>query len=158
MEVHLLADLVWVDFDFGTSTFCLVKLAELAVWLGKMVEHPKSKSTEPSPPSPRTWYPLIYQGCISDSLFSGIPHIWITTLLDNSGTMSPSWFTLLLPSEITCQNSRRRYLRSLAWHHRWIKWGLNGGAWPDLLLGVIYNLWAPHPSSSLSPILKWSSQ
>ena len=46
---HLLANLGWVDFDFGCSTLCLVlpgKLAELAEHLGKMVEHPKSDSTQ----------------------------------------------------------------------------------------------------------------
>ena len=51
-EVHLLANLGWVDLDFGSSTLCLVsvwadeKLAELVEQLGKMEEHPKSKSTQ----------------------------------------------------------------------------------------------------------------
>ena len=53
---HLLANLGWVDFDLECSTLCLVlpgsawangKLAELAELLGKMVEHPKPKSTQP---------------------------------------------------------------------------------------------------------------
>ena len=61
---QLLANLSWVDFDFGCSTLCLVlspdwadgKLAELAEQLGKMVEHPKSKSTQPR--FARIWVPL----------------------------------------------------------------------------------------------------
>ena len=35
-EVHLLADMGWVDFDFGSSTFCLVLLGlmgSLQNWL-----------------------------------------------------------------------------------------------------------------------------
>ena len=51
-EVHLLADLSWVDFLFWQfhllpgSAWADGKLAELAVWLGRLVEHPKFKSTE----------------------------------------------------------------------------------------------------------------
>ena len=35
-EVHLLADMGWVEFDFGSSTFCLVLLGlmgSLQNWL-----------------------------------------------------------------------------------------------------------------------------
>ena len=45
---HLLANLGWVDLC--CSTLCLVlsgKLADLAEHVVKMVEHPKSKSTQP---------------------------------------------------------------------------------------------------------------
>ena len=31
-EVHLLADLGWVDFDFGSSNFCLVLLGLMGSW------------------------------------------------------------------------------------------------------------------------------
>ena len=31
-EVHLLADLGWVNFDFGSSTFCLVLLGLMGSW------------------------------------------------------------------------------------------------------------------------------
>ena len=50
---HLLANLGWAEFDFGCSTslpgsaWADGKFAELAEQLGKMVEHPKSKSTQP---------------------------------------------------------------------------------------------------------------
>ena len=38
MVTHFMENLGWVDFDFACSTLCLVLP-------GKMVEHPKSKST-----------------------------------------------------------------------------------------------------------------
>ena len=47
---HLLANLGWVDLDFGCQTLCLVLpglMGNWQNWLGKMVEHPKLKSTEP---------------------------------------------------------------------------------------------------------------
>ena len=47
----MVAHLGWVDCDFGHSTVCPVLLgrnwAELAVKLGKMAVHPKSKLTQP---------------------------------------------------------------------------------------------------------------
>ena len=53
---HHVSVLGWVDFDLGYSTLCLVllglmpngKLAELAEQVGKMVEHLRSKSTQPN--------------------------------------------------------------------------------------------------------------
>ena len=43
---HLLADLGWVELDFGSSLG-----ATIATYCpSRLVEHPKFKSTEPSPP------------------------------------------------------------------------------------------------------------
>ena len=39
----------WVDFDFGCSTVCHILLEQIIIWqnwLGKMGEHPKSKSNQ----------------------------------------------------------------------------------------------------------------
>ena len=49
--IHLLADLGLVDFDLGCSTGCWDILQA-----SKIVEHPKSKSTQPR--SPRRWVTL----------------------------------------------------------------------------------------------------
>ena len=54
-ETHLPANFGWVDFDDG-SAGADGKLAELAEQLGKMVEHPKSKSAQPR--FARRWVPL----------------------------------------------------------------------------------------------------
>ena len=46
---HLLTNLGWVDFDLCLvlSALADVKFADVAEQVGKMVEHPKSKSTQP---------------------------------------------------------------------------------------------------------------
>ena len=47
---HLLANLGWVDHDLNCSTLWLVMprlMGNWQKWLGKMVEHPKTKSTQP---------------------------------------------------------------------------------------------------------------
>ena len=43
-------DMGWVDYDFGNSTVCQVLPRQMGVWQhwhSKMVEHPKSRSTQP---------------------------------------------------------------------------------------------------------------
>ena len=48
---HQLADISLVDFNLGCSALCLFLLRQMGFWqkwqLGKMVEHSKSKSTQP---------------------------------------------------------------------------------------------------------------
>ena len=45
---HLLAILGWVDFDLRCFSLCLFLRGLMGNWqVGKVVEHPKSKSTQP---------------------------------------------------------------------------------------------------------------
>ena len=75
---HLLANLGWVDFDFGCSPLCMVLPGLILNWLSswaRWCEHPRSKSTQPR--FARRWatlyvvyentklhyrFPTIYQG------------------------------------------------------------------------------------------------
>ena len=51
MVAHLLANLVWVDLDLGTSpNWWAATVARATYCPSIMLEHPKSQSTDPSPP------------------------------------------------------------------------------------------------------------
>ena len=59
---HLLANLGWVDLNFDCSTVCPILPGLVGIWqkrLGKMVEHPKSMSTEPR--FAKRWVTLYFQ-------------------------------------------------------------------------------------------------
>ena len=58
---HLLANLGCVDFYLGCSTLCLVLpevMGSWQNWLGKMVEQPKSMSTQPR--FAKRWVTAVY--------------------------------------------------------------------------------------------------
>ena len=68
---HVLVDLGWVDLDLGSSSSR--SAATVATYCpSRVVEHPKSKSTKPSPrghgtPCMYTWELHVHSACIDDS-------------------------------------------------------------------------------------------
>ena len=84
-------NLGWVDMDFNCSTVCQILLGLVGIWqkrLSKMVDHSKSKSTQPR--FARRWVTLYVIFTLFDFLFIGLGHLaTVCFLLLKSASASP---------------------------------------------------------------------